>query len=281
MDTTFGRGGHSAKILAQLGMQGSLIALDKDPQAITHAKQYFIDQRFKAYNDSFINFAKYLAEENIKRLNGVLMDLGVSSPQINQQERGFSFINDGPLDMRMNNLGGVSAYDVVNNYDEMALAKIFWEYGEEKMAKFIAHNIVQARMVKNISSTIELANLISNISSYKNFNKHPATRVFQALRIEVNQELTELKQFLTNIVQFLAVGARIVVISFHSLEDRIVKESFNKLINSANTPRWVTSTNPAPKFRIIAKKIRATFKELEQNTRSRSAILRCLEKISD
>ena len=279
VDGTFGRGGHAKKILELLDLGGRLIAFDKDPEAQDYAKTHFNDRRLTLIHDSFANIDRHLPELGINAVDGVLLDLGVSSPQIDDEKRGFSFRFDSHLDMRMDNSKGISAANWINSVDEKSLADVLWNYGEEKFSRRIAKKIVATRCEKPITTTKALADLIASCIPYKEKGQHPATRSFQAIRIYINNELDDLEVILSKLPQLLAVQGRAVVISFHSLEDRIVKNAFNQLVGAQNLPKWVMAEPEPQKYKIIAKKVRAGMQELTENMRSRSAILRCLEKL--
>lgn len=277
IDGTFGRGGHSSEILKRLSGAGKLIAFDKDPEAIEYARSNIQDERFNIIHSSFADLSQL---NDVEKVDGILLDLGISSPQIDTPERGFSFRYDAPLDMRMNNSSGMSATDFINQASAEEMAKVFWEYGEEKFSRKIAKAIVDSRVDSVIDSTFKLANLIEKVIGRREINKHPATRVFQAIRIHVNNELGDLETFLNSAPDKLKVGGRIVIISFHSLEDRIVKNKFNQLASTKELPRWVMQNPESAEFKVIAKKIKASEQELAENSRSRSAVMRCLERIS-
>lgn len=279
VDGTFGRGGHSLAILNNLGPDGKLFAFDKDLVAIEHAQQMIADTRFTITHDSFANLGAQLSNYSFEKVDGVLLDLGVSSPQIDEAWRGFSFMQDGELDMRMDNTQGVSCKDWLASVSEADLAQVLWEYGEERFARKIAQNIIKEREVKPITRTLELARIIERSIPYREKSKHPATRSFQAIRIKINNELADLQSFLERVPSILNHGARVVIISFHSLEDRIVKIEFNKLSRGLRLPKWVMLADAMPEYRLIAKKLKPELEELNKNARSRSAILRCLEKI--
>lgn len=285
VDGTFGRGGHSRKILEKLGENGRLIAFDKDPDAITYAHANIHDARFTIIHDSFANIDialdAILDNGSVSSVDGILLDLGVSSPQLDNQERGFSFRFDAPLDMRMDNTSGISAGEWINTVGELELGDVLWRYGEERFAKRIAKSIVLERKHSLITTTKQLADIIAAaIPFHNNAGQHKATRSFQAIRIMVNNELADLEKILDKIPALLKPDARLVVISFHSLEDRIVKTKFKQLSLGEQVPKWVmTTAESRPLFKIIAKKIKAGIVETEQNTRSRSAILRALVKL--
>lgn len=284
VDGTFGRGGHSRQILKRLGAKGYLIAFDKDPDAVKYAEANILDDRFTIIHDSFANINTVLGEilDNgvVASVDGVLLDLGVSSPQLDDKERGFSFRFNAPLDMRMDNTSGMSAAQWVNTVSEAELSDVLWRYGEERFAKRIAKNIIRQRDLVPITTTKQLADIIVSSMPYQdNTKQHPATRSFQAIRIMVNNELADLEKILDKLPELLKPEARIVVISFHSLEDRIVKTKFNQLSRGEELPKWVMTTNSNQSlFTVIAKKIKASQSETEQNARSRSAIMRALVK---
>lgn len=279
IDGTFGRGGHTCAILDKLAADGKLIAFDKDPDAHNFALQNFKDKRLMMIHDSFANLSHHLERVGISRVDGVLLDLGVSSPQLDDKTRGFSFRFDSPLDMRMDSSSGISAKELINQIDEIHLANILWEYGEERFAKRIAKAIVAKRHNMQITTTKQLVDIISNAMPFKEKDKNPATRSFQAIRIAVNNELVDLEQILDQIPQFLAIGGIMVVISFHSLEDRIVKNRFNNLAKVENLPKWVMAEPNMPDYMIIAKKVKAGSNEVEKNIRSRSSILRAIKRL--
>lgn len=281
VDGTLGRAGHTRELLARLGVTGRLISFDKDPDAINYAKENIMDSRLSIVHASFATLSNTLKSMGITQVDGVLLDLGVSSPQIDTPERGFSFRFDAPLDMRMDNSKGISAADWLNTVDEIELANVFWRYGEEKFSRRIARAIVATRTENPLLTTTQLANLISSLIPYKEKGQHPATRVFQAIRIQVNNELGDLEQVLIDTPDLLGLGGRMVVISFHSLEDRIVKTKFAELASSDKLPKWVmVQDEPSSEYKIIAKKVKASSDEISENGRSRSAIMRCLERVS-
>ena len=275
VDGTFGRGGHTKEILSRLGKDGRLMAFDKDIEAINYAKEHIADNRFTIIHDSFANISDYLVEN----IDGVLLDLGVSSPQLDNSERGFSFRFEANLDMRMDNTKGQSAREWIKNVDETTLADVIWRYGEEKFSRKIAKSIVNARLENEITTTSMLAKIISQAMPFSEKGQHPATRSFQAIRIFINNELGDLELILDTVPKHLKTLGRVVVISFHSLEDRIVKTKFNKLSEEEKLPKWINKQAAKPEFRVIAKKVKAGLFETSENNRSRSAVLRCLEKI--
>lgn len=283
VDCTLGGGGHSGLILSKIQPDGRLISFDVDDDAIAAASE-----RLKNYKnltivkDSYANIKKVLQTLGIEKITGgILLDLGASYHQLTKQERGFSFSKDAPLDMRFNQEASFSGYDVVNSYSEEELVRIFSEYGEERFSKRIAKKIVETRQIKPIKTTVELANLIVNATPKINSKIHPATRVFQAIRIEVNQELNNVKNILEDVMPLLSVGAIISVISFHSLEDRLVKIFFKKMASSCNCPpNKAICDCPPPSLKIITKKpICASEEEIRENPPSRSAKLRIAQRI--
>lgn len=278
VDCTLGGGGHSGLILSRIQPDGRLIAFDVDQDAINAATE-----RLKDYNnltivkDSYTNIKKVLHNLGIEKITGgVLFDLGASYHQFNKTERGFSFSKDAPLDMRFNQDADFSAYDVVNDYPESELVRIFSEYGEERFSKRIAKTIVEKRKLKKLETTCELADLIVNCTPHIKSSIHPATRVFQAIRIEVNQELTNVKKTLDNVLDLLDFGAIISVISFHSLEDRLVKHLFKYHSQKCHCGKNEMICHcPPPILELVNKKpIVASDEEIKENPPSRSAKLR-------
>lgn len=276
IDATLGYAGHSSEILRRLEKEGFLFAFDQDEEAVKFSTEKLnkINNNFKIFHTNFKNMKEYIDE----KVDGILFDLGVSSPQLDETERGFSYHNDAPLDMRMDKRQKLTAYDVVNNYDLEKLIKIFYEYGEEKYSRNIAREIIKNRP---INTTLELAEIIKSSvpEKYRN-SAHPARKVFQAIRIEVNQELEILEQALLDAFSLLNSGGRISVITFHSLEDRIVKNVFKKLTEEDEVSKKLPTTKTNQKAKLITKKpIIPSEEELEENRRSRSAKLRVIEKI--
>lgn len=284
VDGTFGRGGHSRAILAQLSNKGRLLVFDKDPEAIAEAKQWAAaDERVSVCHASFAALSKALPQPfNEAALSGVLLDLGVSSPQLDQAPRGFSFNKEGPLDMRMDNSQGITAADWLNEADESEIAKVLKEYGEERFAGRMARAVVKVREVQPLETTAQFAEVISAANPRWEKGKHPATRAFQAVRIFINQELDDLLVALHASVDRLAAGGRLVVISFHSLEDRIVKRFFRDQSRGKQFPPGlpVSEAMLERTLRLIKKAQRATTEEITQNIRSRSAVLRVAERLS-
>lgn len=285
IDATFGRGSHSQAILNRLDANGRLIAFDKDPDAVAYAKAHFShDQRFSIIHASFAELKTHLQKHHLlEQINGILFDLGVSSPQLDNPQRGFSFMHEGELDMRMDTTSGQDAKTWLAEIDEKSLADILWQYGEEKFSRRIARAVVAARKIKPITTTSQLAEIIMRATpKQKSQDKHPATRSFQAIRIAVNQELLELEQGLNQALDALTVGGRLAVISFHSLEDRIVKQFIKHHEKGQELPRGLPIKASAfrAKLRSIGKPIKPSLQEVNVNPRSRSAILRIAEKLS-
>jgi len=283
VDATFGRGGHSRKILAALGETGRLWAFDKDPAAIT-AGQTWVDVRFGLIHSGFVHLADQLAERGVHQVDGVLMDLGVSSPQLDDAERGFSFRFDAPLDMRMDTTQGKSAADWLAEADEADIRGVIKDYGEERYAKSIASAIVAQRALAPIATTKRLAELVAAVVPTREPGQNPATRTFQAIRIYINRELEELSLALPQALQLLAPGGRLVVISFHSLEDRIVKRALREASSPPVMPRRLpvrAADIPEPKIRLIGRAIRPGHAETEANPRARSATMRVAERRED
>lgn len=284
VDCTLGYAGHSSEILKRL-KTGKLFAFDSDSEAITYSNQKLknINSNYEIIHSNFVNLKEELEKRNISKVDGILFDLGVSSPQIDDAKRGFSFMNDGPLDMRMNKDSLKSAKDVVNFYSKEELANIFFTYGEEKMSNVIAKKIVEVRSTKEIVTTKELVEVILESVGAKYFNKeHPERRIFQAIRIEVNDELKVLECALNDAIELLNEKGRIVVITFHSKEDRIVKHIFKKQSEVDELVKGLPeiSDEYKPKIKLINKKpIIPSDNEIKENSRSKSAKLRIIERI--
>lgn len=283
IDATFGRGGHTQALLQQLGPQGRVFGIDQDPQAVAHATRHFAnDRRFTIQHGSFDMLSTHSVQWQVDgQVNGILLDLGVSSPQLDDASRGFSFLRDGPLDMRMDNSRGITAQQWLAEADERQLADVFWQYGEERYARRIAKHIVHARQKQPIATTAQLAQLIADALPRKDVNKHPATRVFQAIRIFINRELEALQQALTQSLQVLSSRGRLVVISFHSLEDRMVKRFMREQSQGKVLPRGLPVTDEVTdkQLKVIGKAQKASASEIAENPRSRSAVLRVAEKL--
>jgi 16S rRNA (cytosine1402-N4)-methyltransferase len=283
MDGTFGRGGHSAAILDRLGEAGCLIAVDKDQEAIAFGEENFSGEpRLHLHHCSF-SALRAVAEKHavMGKVDSILLDLGVSSPQLDDAVRGFSFQHDGPLDMRMDQTKGLSAAQWLATEEESGIARVLWEYGEERFSRRIARAIVEQRDSEPLHTTGQLAQLIFKASPVKERHKHPATRSFQAIRIHINRELDDLKAGLEQAIEILAVNGRLVVISFHSLEDRIVKRFMRDLARGEIVPKGVPVMEKNLKqgiLRCLGKPVRASKEELQYNPRARSAIMRIAEK---
>jgi 16S rRNA (cytosine1402-N4)-methyltransferase len=281
LDATFGRGGHSRAIMARLTEQGRLFTLDKDPQAVAAGMaEWGEDPRFSIVQGSFAEMDRMVQEWNIERnLDGVLMDLGVSSPQLDDPERGFSFMRGGPLDMRMDPTRGVSAATWLAETPEREMARVFWEFGEERHARRIARSIVNARQQHRLETTTQLAELIEATIGNRE-KKHPATRCFQAIRIAINNELGDLASGLDSAISQLRPGGRLVVISFHSLEDRLVKRTFREAVRPGTVRRNIPDhPDWSPSLKLVGKAIRASDSEVSANPRARSATMRVAEKL--
>jgi 16S rRNA (cytosine1402-N4)-methyltransferase len=285
LDGTFGRGGHSRLILERLGPEGRLLGFDKDPLAIASGNALAAeDGRFVVVQRSFAELGEELAARGlVGKVDGLLLDLGVSSPQLDDAERGFSFLNDGPLDMRMNPDAGISAAQFIATADEDEIARVFKEYGEERFAKRMARAVVQRRAVKPFERTADLAQVLTDANPAWEKGKNPATRAFQGLRIHVNNELGDLERGLDAALECLAVGGRLVVISFHSLEDRIVKQFMKRQAKGEadKLPRDLPIIPKAfePRLKLLGKPIYAGEAEVKANPRSRSAVMRVAEKL--
>lgn len=283
-DGTFGRGGHSQEILHHLSEQGRLYAIDKDLDAVFHAKERFdSDRRFHIFQGSFARIEEFAIEAQVLgAVDGILLDLGVSSPQIDNPDRGFSFMYDGPLDMRMDSTQPLSAARFVNEAEADEMANIFRLYGEERFAGRIARAIVAARDLNPIETTLELAEIVKAANPKWEKYKHPATRVFQAIRIHINQELNDLSSCLEQCLKVLGPGGRLAVISFHSLEDRIVKQFMRNKEQGEQLPSQVPIRYEEVKtnFKRIGKAIMPQEHEVKDNVRSRSAVLRIGEKLA-
>lgn len=282
IDGTFGRGGHSRRILESLGPHGRLIAFDKDPQAIANASE-ITDPRFEIVHESFSMMAQTMKERNITQVDGVLLDLGISSPQIDDPSRGFSFRADGPLDMRMDTTRGMSAAKWLEIEDEQIIGKVIRDYGEERFAVQIAKAIVASRAIKPISTTRQLAQIVANVVKTREKGKDPATRTFQAIRIFINKELEELEVALDQAFRHMTLQGRLVVISFHSLEDRIVKQfmASKAVLPQPDRRLPIRAIDlPQPELKLIAR-IKASDAEIADNPRARSAIMRVGERLAN
>jgi len=282
IDGTFGRGGHSREILKILGKNGSLIGIDRDPQAVDELDQIFKDDvRFKLIKEDMAEISYIARERSLsEKINGILLDLGVSSPQLDQAIRGFSFQKDGPLDMRMDPTKGKSAADWLSKVTERELRNVLFKYGEERFSSRIAKIIIKSRTSKPIRTTFDLVNLVIEAIPKIHFKRHPATKTFQAIRIFINDELGQLDLALSSSLEVLKKGGRLCVISFHSLEDRIVKRFMRNAAKETEQYRGMPNVPVEfqPKFRVIGKAVRASIEEINANARSRSAVLRVAER---
>ncbi len=283
VDCTLGGAGHTRLILSRLGEKGRVIGIDRDNDALANAAEKINDTRFTAVKSNYEDVATVLDELGIEKADGFIFDLGVSSYQLDTPERGFSYINDAPLDMRMDTSSGITAYDVVNTYSESELAKIIFEYGEDKFSRRIASRIVKEREESPITTTGRLAEIISlAVPKQTKSGGHPAKRAFQAIRIEVNGELTSVGKAIESAAGRLKTGGRIAVISFHSLEDRIVKNTFATLASPCTCPKDfpICVCNKVPTVKIVTRHpILPSEEELLENSRSHSAKLRVAEGI--
>ncbi len=284
VDGTFGRGGHSALILSKLNESGSLVSVDKDPEACAVAGERFSqDPRFEIVQASFADMAALVAERGkAGGVAGVLLDLGVSSPQLDDPERGFSFMRDGPLDMRMNPDDGISAAEWLAIAEEKEISRVLKDYGEERYARRIARSIVEAREEKPITRTAQLAAIVKEANPAWEKGKHPATRAFQGIRIFINRELEDLENVLADVLGMLAVGGRLVVISFHSLEDRIVKRFIREQERGKPLPKGfpIMEKDIVRPMRSVGKAVKPGAGEVSVNVRARSAVMRVAEKVA-
>jgi len=282
IDATLGRAGHAMQIAQRIGGDGKLIAFDRDPRAIELGRDVFEDdKRVTLIHSEFSRMAELLIEHvGIEQVDGILMDLGVSSPQLDQAERGFSFMRDGELDMRMDTTKGESAAEWLARVEERDLMMVLFDLGEEKFARRIARAIVAARDETKLESTLQLASIIADATPKKDKNKHPATRSFQAIRLYVNQELSQVSQTLPQAVKLLREGGRLAVISFHSLEDRIVKRFMRELSTPDLPPKNIPVTEEAylTPLKLLSRAIKPSKQEVQENPRSRSSVLRIAER---
>jgi 16S rRNA (cytosine1402-N4)-methyltransferase len=282
LDATFGRGGHSAAILAQLNAKGRLLAIDRDPEAVIYAQEKFANEkRFTLFQGAFSQLEQFAKAQNVVgKINGILMDLGVSSPQLDDAQRGFSFLQDGPLDMRMDTASGEPVATWLNRAKEADIAQVLFEYGEERFSRRIARAIVQERQAEPIQTTGRLAEIVKAANPAWEKHKHPATRAFQALRIFINKELTELQTGLEQALTVLACEGRLAVISFHSLEDRLVKQFIRKQTQGEQLPidLPVVASTLQSKMKNLGR-IKPSAEEVAVNLRARSATLRVAEKL--
>ncbi|HEY9037021.1 MAG TPA: 16S rRNA (cytosine(1402)-N(4))-methyltransferase RsmH [Pseudomonadales bacterium] len=284
VDGTFGRGGHSRLILQRLGESGRLLAIDRDAAAVAHANETIEDARFEIERAAFSGIAECVQARGwFGDVDGVLLDIGVSSPQIDEASRGFSFMRSGPLDMRMDDRQPMTAARWLAESSAEDMARVFFEYGEEKFGRRIARAIVERRAEQPLQTTKALADLVAEVCPGYERGQHPATRVFQAIRIAINDELGEIERALKASLECVAIGGRLVVISFHSLEDRIVKRFFRDQARGAQLPRRLPVTGAATsgvRLKLIGGAVKPSAAEIAANPRSRSAVMRVAEKVA-
>ncbi len=284
VDGTFGRGGHTAELLSRLSVKGSVIAIDKDLDAIASGNKHFSDDdRLSLVHGSFADLTTTVEQAGKHGyVSGVLLDLGVSSPQLDEAERGFSFMRDGPLDMRMDTSSGLSAADWIAKADEQDIAKVIKDYGEERFARRMAAAIVRERVENPIVRTVQLAKILAEAHPAWERGKHPATKAFQAIRIFINRELADLEDLLGQVIDSLAIGGRLVVISFHSLEDRRVKRFIRDQHRGIQLPKNLPILDVDRGVRLIkvGKAIKPSTSEIENNVRARSAVMRIAERVA-
>ena len=284
VDATFGRGGHTRALLEKLSHQGVVIAIDKDPDAVNVGRKSFSDDnRLTLVHGSFASVSGFVGQmSGSGKLSGILLDLGVSSPQLDQSDRGFSFLRDGPLDMRMDTTQGMSAAQWLADAPESEIASVIKDYGEERFARRMASAIVRERAKTPIVSTLQLASILSAAHPAWERGKHPATKAFQAIRIFINQELSDLESLLDQVIDLLRVGGRLVVISFHSLEDRRVKRFIRDQERGTVLPKHlpVPDIERGVKLRKLGKAIKPSEVEIDANVRSRSAVMRVAERVA-
>lgn len=283
VDGTFGRGGHSRYLLELLDDEGRVLGVDKDPAAGVAARQLACDEpRFEFFHGSFAELPRQLQRMGVDAVDGILLDLGVSSPQLDEGQRGFSFLHDGPLDMRMDTTRGETAAQWISSASIDEIAQVLKEYGEERFARRIATAIAAARSEQAITTTARLAQVVSEANPRWEKHKHPATRAFQGIRIKVNRELEDLQALLGCALDMLRVGGRLVVISFHSLEDRMVKRYMRDMARGEQLPPGVPVRDSAlnRRMKLVGRAVRASQAEVAANARARSAIMRVAEKIS-
>jgi 16S rRNA (cytosine1402-N4)-methyltransferase len=282
VDGTFGRGGHSELLLSKLSEHGRLLGIDKDPLAIATGEALALkDSRFQIINASFAELQEQLQARGIEKIDGLLLDLGVSSPQLDDAERGFSFMRDGPLDMRMDPTSGISAEEWIAKVSAEELARVMKEYGEERFAKRMANAVIRERELQHINRTVQLAEILKEANPAWEKHKHPATRAFQGIRIHLNNELSDLEKILDQSVDVLKVGGRLAVISFHSLEDRMVKRFIRRQEQGRPIPRGlpILDTDLGKTMIKMSKAIKPKANEIGGNVRARSAVLRIAERI--
>lgn len=285
IDCTFGRGGHSGLILKTLGDNGRLIAIDRDPTAIESALRFADDPRFSIVHNGFAELANIAIDLDVTdKVDGILLDLGISSPQIDDASRGFSFMRDGPLDMRMDTSKGQTAAQWINSADVEDITWVLRTFGEEKHAWRIANGIIDAREETPFTTTGQLAKVIATVAPQKEIKKHPATRSFQAIRMYINSELEQIENVLNAALDVLHEGGRLVVISFHSLEDRLVKQFMKKYSQGKKLPRGLPVTEieaqKGKKLALVGKRLKPSKDEVDENVRSRSSVLRVAERLA-
>lgn len=284
VDGTFGRGGHSAKLLSKVSENGIVLAIDKDLQAIQSGRVRFKqDSRLRLVHGSFADMSNFVDDQaHMGKVSGVLLDLGVSSPQLDDADRGFSFMRDGPLDMRMDTSAGLSAAEWIASAEEQEISRVIKEYGEERFARRMASAVVRERSKTPITRTVQLASILAAAHPAWERGKHPATKAFQAIRIFINRELDDLEVLLSRVIDLLQVGGRLVVISFHSLEDRRVKRFIRDQERGIKLPKNLPVRNVERGIRLkkVGKAIKPTDLEVGDNIRSRSAVMRVAERVA-
>jgi 16S rRNA (cytosine1402-N4)-methyltransferase len=284
IDGTFGRGGHTAELLGRLSNLGSVLAIDKDPEAIAVGKARFAeDARLQLFHGSFVDLQSVAADmQRVGDISGVLLDLGVSSPQLDKAERGFSFLRDGPLDMRMDTSKGLSAAEWIASAEEQEIARVIKEYGEERFARRMASAVVKERGKVPITGTVQLAGILAAAHPAWERGRHPATKAFQAIRIFINRELQDLEELLGQIIDSLKVGGRLVIISFHSLEDRRVKRFIRDQEQGIKLPKNLPVRDVDRGVRLVkvGKAIKPADTEVDGNIRARSAVMRIAERVA-
>ncbi|MDC1143503.1 16S rRNA (cytosine(1402)-N(4))-methyltransferase RsmH [Porticoccaceae bacterium] len=284
IDGTFGRGGHTAELLGRLSNLGSVLAIDKDPEAIAAGKARFAeDARLQLFHGSFADLQSVAADmQRVGDISGVLLDLGVSSPQLDKAERGFSFLRDGPLDMRMDTSKGLSAAEWIASAEEQEIARVIKEYGEERFARRMASAVVKERGKVPITGTVQLAGILAAAHPAWERGRHPATKAFQAIRIFINRELEDLEELLGQIIDSLKVGGRLVIISFHSLEDRRVKRFIRDQEQGIKLPKNLPVRDVDRGVRLVkvGKAIKPADTEVDGNIRARSAVMRIAERVA-
>ena len=284
VDGTFGRGGHTAELLARLSGRGRVLAIDKDPQAIASGEERFAqDDRLGFFHGCFAELQNVAAQmEKEGEISGVLLDLGVSSTQLDQADRGFSFMRDGPLDMRMDTSRGLSAAEWIASADEQEIARVIKEYGEERFARRMASAVIRERAIKPITGTVQLAKILAAAHPAWERGRHPATKAFQGIRIFINRELDDLEDLLAQVIDTLKVGGRLVIISFHSLEDRRVKRFIRDQEQGIKLPKNLPVRDVDRGVRLVkvGKAIKPAVSEVDGNVRSRSAVMRIAERVA-